>query len=174
MKAKNAIYSLLPLCAICLSACTENPPEEASHAHDHDHSSCEHHDHGEHHGHEHVKAGPNQGRMITGINPQAEFLVLGNRKVQISFFDDAMTPVAPAGQTVTVVTGERISPTELNFSITGDVLLSDQMIPMGNNFPTIVTVTPSPGADEVVKKFTLNLSGCSSCDNKEYACECHH
>ncbi|MFC4995090.1 hypothetical protein [Rubritalea tangerina] len=195
---KYTITTLAALGFVALSSCGDKPKEhneqnkhtnneetnqEHSHGehdpHDgHDHSSCSHdhsgHDHGDHAGHSHVKAGPNRGRMIQEIQPQAEFLVLEDGRVQISFFDQEMKNVSPSDQVVSVVSGERISPVEMSFSREGDVLVSKQSLPKGNNFPTVVAIKPNANAEEVTSKFTLNLSDCSSCDNKEYACECHH
>ncbi|MGJ8673584.1 hypothetical protein [Rubritalea sp.] len=184
MKLKYTLTTMAALSFTLLSSCGKKAEAEAEHGdhagHDHsDHEDCDHgdhegHDHGSHEGHDHATAGPNQGLLITEVSPQAEFLVLESGKVQISFYDDSMTAVAPSTQTVTVVTGVRTSPTELSFTTEGNVLMSEQAIPSGNNFPTIVAIKPSEGAEEVITKFTLNLSDCPTCDNKEYACECHH
>ncbi|MFC5049355.1 hypothetical protein ACFPK9_01795 [Rubritalea spongiae] len=178
MKLKYTLTPLTVLSLALLTACGEKPSTQVEKAPDdhagHDHGDHEGHDHGDHSGHDHVKAGPNQGRMITELSPQAEFLVRDDRKIQISFFDQDMKQVAPEEQNITVVTGERRNPTELSFKLEGDSLVSDKPLPMGNNFPTIVAIKPSADSEEVVSKFTLNLSGCTSCDNKEYACECHH
>ena len=150
--------------------------DHAKGEHDDDHSTCDHgpDGHDDHSGHDHVKAGPNQGRLIETVSPKAEFVVLDGGKVQITFFDDAMKVVAPASQIVSVVSGERSNPAELTFTAQGQSLVSTEAIPAGNNFPTIVAIKADAAGDEMISKFTLNLTDCSSCDNKEYACECHH
>lgn len=155
----------------------KNKSDHSDHDHTHDdHSSCNHGPggHDDHSGHTHVKAGPNSGRMIENVTPKAEFVVLDGGKVQITFFDEAMKAIAPASQVVSVVSGERSSPVELTFSVQGQSLVSAEALPEGNNFPTIVAIKSNAEAEEVITKFTLNLSDCPSCDNKEYACECHH
>ena len=174
-----------------LSSCGDKPKEHsdnddhAGHDHaegehddheGHDHAAAEHNDHAEddHSGHDHIKAGPNKGRMISSVTPQAEFFVMDNGRVQISFFDVDMKAVAPAGQTVSVISGERISPLEMSFTAEDNALVSKEALPKGNNFPTVVAIKTNADSEEVVTKFTLNLSDCSSCSNKEYACECHH
>ncbi len=185
-------YTITTLAAVgftFLSSCGDKPKEHSDHdGHDHDshaghdHAEGEHeekdehagHDHGDHSGHDHIKAGPNKGRMISSVTPQAEFFVMDDGHVQISFFDADMKAVAPTGQTVSVISGERISPLELSFAAEGNALVSKEVLPKGNNFPTIVAIKTSADSEEVVTKFTLNLSDCPSCANKEYACECHH
>lgn len=137
----------------------------------HDHGDHEGHDHGDHHGHEHVKAGPNGGRMIAEAN--AEFFVTDSRNVQVTFYGAEDKATSPEGKSVIVLTGERSAPFEMSFKVDGDHLISEQAIPAGNNFPTVVEIDLG-GDKKVEEKFTLNLNECPKCDNKEYACECEH
>ncbi len=127
-------------------------------------------------GHSHAKkeAGPNGGRLITSMEPHAEFFVTPDRKVQISFVDDQGKVIVPADQTVAVTTGERSAPVKMTFTKTGETLLSDQIVPEGNNFPVVVQIKVTPDAKAIVEKFTLNLSMCPECNNPEYACTCNH
>ena len=129
---------------------------------------------GPNHSHEKKEAGPNGGRLLTSIEPHAEFLVTGDRKVQITFVDDSNKPIAPAEQVVTVTTGERSAPVKMTFAKTDTALLSQQTIPEGNNFPVVVQIKPTPDAKTTVEKFTLNLSNCPDCKLAEYACICEH
>ena len=129
---------------------------------------------GKNHSHEKKEPGPNGGRILTSIEPHAEFLVTADRKVQITFVDDAFKPIAPAAQVVTVTTGERSAPVKMSFTKTGDTLVSEQTVPEGNNFPVIVQIKTTPDAKAAVEKFTLNLSTCPDCKYAEYACTCSH
>ena len=129
---------------------------------------------GKNHSHEKKVAGPNGGRILTSIEPHAEFLVTADRKVQITFVDDALKPIAPAAQVVTVTTGERSAPVKMSFTKTGDTLVSEQTVPEGNNFPVVVQIKTTPDAKASVEKFTLNLSNCPDCKYAEYACICSH
>ena len=129
---------------------------------------------GKDHSHEKKVAGPNGGRILTSIEPHAEFLVTADRKVQITFVDDALKPIAPAAQVVTVTTGERSAPVKMSFAKTGDTLVSEQTVPEGNNFPVVVQIKTTPDAKASVEKFTLNLSTCPDCKYAEYACICSH
>ena len=129
---------------------------------------------GKNHSHEKKEPGPNGGRILTSIEPHAEFLVTADRKVQITFVDDAFKPIAPAAQVVTVTTGERSAPVKMTFAKTETAFLSEQSVPAGNNFPVVIQIKTTPDAKAMVEKFTLNLSNCPDCKHAEYACICSH
>lgn len=119
-------------------------------------------------------AGPNGGRLITSVDPHAEFLVTPDRKVKISFVG-IDGKVIPAGeQVVTLTTGDRSAPVQLTFAKKGDVLVSDAAIPEGNMLPTVIQIKASPDAKAEIVKFNLNMANCSGCQKAEYACTCAH
>ncbi|CAM2961284.1 hypothetical protein [Rariglobus hedericola] len=124
--------------------------------------------------HEQTVAGPNGGRLLTIVEPHAEFFVTAERKVQITFVGEDGKPVPPAEQVVVVTAGERSAPTKLTFTKTGNVLLSDTALPAGNAFPTVVQIKITPDAKSVAARFTLNTAICPECKNAEYACTCAH
>ena len=167
------IIALSTATAFALSSCGDD--EHAGHGHGHDHKGHDHEGHG-HKGHDHdeVEAGPNGGRILTGVEPHAEFFVTGDRKVQIAFIDDDLKTVPVADQTVTVVSGDRADQTRMTFAKSGDVLLSEQALPDGMNFPVIVQIKTTPDAKSVVERFNLDLNQCPTCEFKEYACACDH
>jgi len=125
-------------------------------------------------GHEKKVAGPNGGRILTSIEPHAEFFVTADRKVQITFVDDNEKAIAPAEQVVAVTTGERSAPVKMTFLKNDTAFLSEQSVPEGNNFPAVVQIKASPDTKTSVEKFTLNFSNCSGCNLPEYACICSH
>lgn len=133
------MHKLLPLIT---ALCTTLIPV-VSHAHG---SNSDH----KHH-HEKVKRGPNGGRLIQNVTPQAEFLVLKNGIIQITFYDEKMKVEKPSTQTVTVVAGD----STLNFAIKGDRMLSKQRLPKGNKLATEVRIKQFENAREVVTKFTI-------------------
>lgn len=120
-----------------------------------------------------IKA-PNQGRIIEAVEPHAEFLVTKEQKIEIRFLDDAGKVIAPAEQVITVTMGDRSAPTKLTFAKDGDKFVSDKTIPEGKNLPVVLQIKTTADAKAVTDKFNLNLSGCPSCDNQEYACACDH
>ena len=120
------------------------------------------------------KAGPNGGKLITEVEPHAEFLVTTDKKIEIRFVNEANKIVAPGEQVVTVTMGDRSAPTKLTFAKVGDKLVSDKAIPEGNELPTVVQIRAKAGEKAVTEKFNLNLSDCPTCKHKEYACTCAH
>jgi hypothetical protein len=119
-------------------------------------------------------AGPNGGRILKSVTPHVEFFVTKDRKVQFTFLNAANQPVAPAGQSVVVTTGDRAKPTVLAFSRQGNALVSDAALPAGNNLPVVIELKPAPDATPVIEKFNINLSTCGECKHAEYACTCGH
>ena len=119
-------------------------------------------------------AGPNGGRIIATVTPRAEFFVTADRKVQITFLDDAGKAIAPAEQVVTVTTGDRAAPTKLTFTKTATALLSTASLPAGNDLPAVVQIKSAPTSPTITAKFTLDLNKCGECKLAEYACTCAH
>lgn len=134
---------------------------------EHDHAS---HDHGK------KQAGPNGGRIITSVEPHAEFSVSSSHKVRITFLNDSNQAVPVASQTAGIICGDRSSPTMLSFRKVagGEFLESDEPLPAGDKFPVILTIKTSPDASPIREKFILNLDDCAECNYKEYACTCDH
>jgi hypothetical protein len=127
------------------------------------------HDHGEK-----KEAGPNGGRLLTAVDPHAEFLVTPDRKVRITFIGKDGKVVPVADQVVTVTTGERSAPVKLAFVKEGNALVSDSAIPEGNMLPTVIQIKSTPAAKAEIVKFNLNMANCSGCSKAEYACTCAH
>ncbi len=130
----------------------------------------------EKHDHEHAakKAGPTGGRLITAVEPHVEFLVTKDKKIEIRFVDDDNKVVAPAAQVISVTLGDRSNPTKLTFTKEGDKLMSDKVIPEGNDYPIVVQIKTDAKAKAVNEKFNLNLSKCPTCSLQEYNCTCAH
>lgn len=156
-------------------------------------ASCERHDHdGSAHPHEQPgqdanhhqdedgadvgkrTPGPNGGRVITSFEPPVELLVTDQRHVQIAVLDSRHQPVAPRDETVSVIAGDRANPTRLTFSRKGAVLLSDQALPEGDNFPFVLQLTTGADGGKQTEKFQMDLQSCPTCEYLEYACICGH
>lgn len=136
--------------------------------------AAEGHDHA---GHAHPAkiTGPNKGRVLTELEPHAEFFVTADRKVRLTFVDDAGKPVTvPAGLTATLITGDRAAPTTLSFAAEGNTLLSTTALPDVKNQPGILRVKPTAEAAPVTIRFQINLANCGECSRPEYACVCAH
>lgn len=124
--------------------------------------------------HEKIAAGPNGGRLLTAVEPHAEFLVTSDRKVQITFIGEDGRPIPPTTQVVTVTAGDRSAPTKLSFTVSAHTLISDKPLPDATSIPTVVQIKTSPEAKTVVEKFNVNLALCPECKLQEYACTCTH
>ena len=109
------------------------------------------------HAAEKLKA-PNNGRIISSVTPQAEFLITPDKKIEVRFLDAAGKVIAPAAQIVTVTMGDRAAPTKLAFTQDGDKLVSDKVIPEGKELPVVLQIKSTPDAKAVSAKFNLNLS----------------
>ncbi|NWK57125.1 hypothetical protein HW115_16000 [Verrucomicrobiaceae bacterium N1E253] len=205
MKTSHILTASLTALTVTLSSCGEKKTTETKKAEkEHDHSNCDHdpkattggshdhdgdgenhkehagssaHDHDDH-GHSHDKkvAGPNGGRVITVIEPHAEFLVTPERKVRITFLNEENKAVALGEQSVRMVCGDRNHPSNISFSKEADgmSLLSNETLPKGNQYDTHVTFKMTAEAKPARAKFSLNMNPCSTCDHLEYACTCAH
>lgn len=150
--------------------------EEAHGGHD-DHAGHGH-GHDDHSGHDHPTTllGPNGGKVLIGVSPNAEFFVTADRKVKITFLSKDLKAIAAEGQTVSLISGDRSFPTTLEFvkEASGHSMISTASLPEGKSLPTIVTFKDSPDAKPIYAKFTLDLSQCPTCPNLEYVCTCAH
>ncbi|RYD38314.1 MAG: hypothetical protein EOP86_01215 [Verrucomicrobiaceae bacterium] len=153
------LKSILTLAAAAILGLIPASPLTAADKHDHEHAA---------------KAGPTGGKLLTEVEPHAEFLVTKDRKVEIRFVGEDNKVVAPAAQVVTVTLGERSKPTKLTFTKDGDKLVSDKAVPEGNDYPTVVEIKADAKAKPVRSKFNLNLTQCPTCAHPEYACTCDH
>jgi hypothetical protein len=169
MKINNKIVLALALCGLIAPAtltAQEKKPEKKEHKEHAEHDHAEHADHK-------VK-GPNNGRMIMEVEPHAEFFITKDRKIQITFVDDDGKMVPVDKQKVSIICGERANPTKMKMEIKDGILISSNVIPEGNDYPTVITFKVTPDAKSVREKFNLNMSECPTCDNKEYHCDCDH
>ena len=157
------------------SADRKHTHKEESHA-GHGHDAHDEHGYNEHAEHDHHKkqAGPNGGRLITSVEPHLEFFVTEEGFVQITFLNDRNEVVAPSEQAVSLVGGDRQNPLRLRFAKKGNVLLSTESFPEGNNLPIILSIKTDKKSKTVREKFNLNLSDCPTCDYNEYSCTCAH
>ena len=130
-----------------------------------------------HEDHDHAKgekkAGPNGGRILTKVEPRAEFWVMPDKRIRITFLNDKDEPIAPSAQTVTVTTGQRTAPVTLTFERKDNALVSIKPL-TADKQPAVVQIRTSPDAKTVVERFTLDFAICPECKKPEYACTCNH
>ncbi len=174
---KTKIYrptALIGILSLFVASCADTNSDKHA-EHDHSHEGAAHSDHDDHSESESEKreGGPNGGRLVTSSDTDYELRINPDRTVSITLLDQARKPVAPADQSVTIVGGDRSSPTTLSFNVISGVFQSDKPLPDGN-IPVIAQFKESESASIVRERFTVNLSDCPSCDYQEYACVCGH
>lgn len=179
MKIAAQLLAILSLCAYTSQSLAADDKKDAkkSDKHEHEHKAGEKaHEHGDDHDHGHAKiiAGPNGGRVLTSVEPHLEFFVADDRTVKITALDAKNMPAKISTQSVKIVAGDRKKPTRLKFEVKDGVLVSDGKLPDGNLFPIVIQIKTAKGAKNVNEKFNLDLSKCTGCKYREYACTCDH
>ena len=121
-----------------------------------------------------VEAGPNGGRLLEKTSPKAEFLVVQDQTVKISFFDAALKPVPVSAQSVSVIANAKGAQTKIEFEKQGDALVSKTKLPAGDGYPVVVQFKQDAEAKPQNFRFALDLHLCGGCKRAEYACTCGH
>ncbi len=117
-------------------------------------------------------AGPKGGRLLETEPNKAEFFVTAERKVEVTFYDDALKPVSPGEQGVKIIAepaGGK-APIELEKTPTGFV--SKTTLPAGDPYRVIVQTRANAKAKPKNFRIDLNLATCGECQKAEYACTC--
>lgn len=129
------------------------------------------------HGHEHETKDivtPNAGRLIQSVMPNFEFFVTKERKIQLTFLDCEGQIIEPTSMEISVISGNRANPLSLTLLREGQILISEQTLPDGDNLPIILRIKEFPTSKPIWERFHLRLSPCPTCDHAEYACVCEH
>ena len=167
----------MSIAALFTLGCSQDPSETRAandHSRDEGHDSTYHDEDAHHDDGEKSEGGPNGGRLITITEPAVEFIVQEDRTVAIQLLDENRNPVTPTNEVITLIGGERTSPTTLAFAKKGNRLISDQPIPEGTSVPVVLQIMATTDSAVAREKFNVNLSECPSCDYQEYACVCVH
>lgn len=117
-------------------------------------------------------AGPKGGRMLESQPLRAEFLVDADRRVGITFYDDALRPVAPGDQSVSVTAEPGAGRVPLAVEKTPTGFVSVDPLPEGEPYRIVVQVRATPDARPQNFRIDLNLDECGECKRAEYACTC--
>ncbi|MFC4995085.1 hypothetical protein [Rubritalea tangerina] len=121
---------------------------------------------------EKIVEGPNHGQLIKDLSPHAELVALENGKLKVYLYDELMQPIEPKDQTLSITTGEAISPVELTFVTSDNTFLSEQALPEGDKFPTTLTIKNTQSSETSSAEFTLSRETCNeACDDA--TCEDH-
>ncbi len=119
-------------------------------------------------------AGPKGGRLLESSPLKAEFFVTKDRKVEVSFYDAALKPVAPGTQLVAVTAEPASGRAALELEKTATGFVSKASLPAGEPYRIVVQVRATPDAKPQNFRLELNLAICGECQRAEYACTCEH
>lgn len=124
------------------------------------------------HSHDKPLAAPQGGRLIEIDNTHAEFLILPDRKVSVTFYDHDMKPLAPSSQLVTLIAEAPSGRATLDFEPAASAFLSRSPLPEGNGYRLVLRIRNSPDSTPRNFRFDLHTEPCSACKLPEYACTC--
>ena len=126
-------------------------------------------------GHDHDKVGgPKGGRLLEGTQPRAEFFVEKDNTVTVTFYDEALKPVAVSGQSVTVIAETGGKKSTVEFEKKGDALVSQGPLPEEHALNLVVQLKQSAEAKPLNFRFVYEDHVCGECKRAEYACICGH
>lgn len=127
------------------------------------------------HAAEKIVAGPKGGRLLDTAPHKAEFFVTKDRKVEVTFYDAALKPVAPGNQVIAVTAEPASGRTKLDLEKTTTGFVSTAALPESKEaYRVVVQVREKPDATPKNFRVDLNLAMCGECQKAEYACTCGH
>jgi hypothetical protein len=125
--------------------------------------------------HDHkIIPGPKGGKVLESTPLHAEFFVQPDRKVSVTFYDEAMKPVAPTAQEVKVTAEAKSGKAVLEFVKSGDGFLSKTALPAGDGYRVVVQIKTDASAKPQNLRFDYHTEMCGGCKRIEYACTCDH
>jgi hypothetical protein len=117
-------------------------------------------------------AGPKGGRLLESQPLRAEFYVDADRRVEITFYDATLKPVAPGEQMVSVSAEPATGRVPIAVKKTPKSFLSADPLPAGEPYRVVVQVRATPDARPQNFRIDFNLDECGECKRAEYACIC--
>lgn len=145
------------LSAHCGSCGVGEKKEAAKEKHDHAHK---------------IIPGPKGGKIIEVENGHAEFLVLPDRKIAVTFYGEDMKLQAPAQQVVALTAQAPSGNAKVDFDKSTDGFVSKTMLPEGDGYMMVLQIKSKADAKPQNLRIKLDLGHCSGCKRSEYACIC--
>lgn len=121
---------------------------------------------------EKITAGPKGGRLLEAEPHRAEFVVMPDRKVEITLYDGALKPIAPGQQVITITAEPTAGKTKLELEKTATGFVSKDPLPKGEPYRVVVQTRATAEAKPKNFRLDLNLAPCGECSRAEYACTC--
>ena len=122
---------------------------------------------------EKIVGGPKGGRLLEVDGQKAEFFVTKDRKVEITFYDAALKPVAPGEQVVAVTAEPTAGRAKVDLEKTATGYISKAALPEGDPYRVVVQMKAKPDAKPQNFRVDFNLATCGECKRAEYACTCN-
>jgi len=104
--------------------------------------------------------------------PRAEFLVQKDRSVAITFYDDALKPVAAVDQNAVIWANAKSGRVKLETEKKDGMLISRQPFPEGEGYNVVVQLKSKPEAKAQSFKIKYHTEPCEKCKLAEYAYIC--
>ena len=117
-------------------------------------------------------AGPKGGKLLDNEAPRAEFLVQKDRNVAITFYDDALKPVAATDQNAVIWADAKSGRVKLETEKRDGVLISKQPLPESEGYNVVVQLRSKPDTKAQSFKINYRTEPCEKCKLAEYACIC--
>jgi hypothetical protein len=122
-----------------------------------------------------IVGGPKGGRLLETEPQKAEFFVTKDRKVEVTFYDAALKPVAPGAQVVAITAEPKSGRTKVEMEMTATGFVSKAALPASAEpYRVVVQIREKPEAAPKNFRVDLDLAVCGECKRAEYACTCEH
>ena len=119
-------------------------------------------------------SGSNGGKILSSVPLHAEFFVQPDRKVSITFYDEALKQVGPAGQEIKVIAEASTGKVALEFEKSSTGYISKTALPAGDGYRIVVQIKNDATAKPQNFRVDFHTEICKECGHPEYACTCAH
>lgn len=116
--------------------------------------------------------GPKGGKVLSVDNVRAEFFVNPEHKVEVSFYDQQMKPMAITEQKVNVIAEAKSGKSKLEMERNGETFISKSALPEGDGYTIVVQIFPKVDSRPNNFRITYHDEICKECKMAEYACIC--
>jgi hypothetical protein len=116
--------------------------------------------------------GPKGGKVLETKPLHAELLVLADKKISITFYDESMKPIAPGEQVVKAIAEAPSGKATLDFDKAGDAFVSTTALPEGEGYRIVVQIKQTADAKSQNFRIDYHTEICGECKMAEYACIC--
>ncbi len=118
--------------------------------------------------------GPQGGKLLESEPQHAEFFVLSNKKASVTFYDDAMKPVAIKSQEVKITVEAKSGKVALELEKVGDSFVSKTTLPEGDGYRVVIQIKNDAASKPQNFRVDYHTEICKECNRAEYACSCDH